>query len=386
MFALFRPLTDPATYIRGVHLCVPLTLVAIWAFIDPERPYMVALLLVPVGLVPVTRLAEGVQAQLLLTPSERGRPDATITAAPATTWSDRWRTVLWLEIRLACAAVLLAVGVPMVWVCADLIRAAVGAGPTRDTVLELSSHWWWAVLVPVPVVVVLATVVALGAVVTAAARRLLGPAPAERVRMLEARTEQLLEHNRIAREVHDSVGHALTAMVLQAGAAAATDDAQSTARALRAVEDTGRAALDDLDRTLRVLRTAGQAPPDRPTLAAAPALFEAARSAGAPVEAAIEGPIDVVPGPISRAAYRILQESLTNVLRHCGPVPVHVMVRADASRLELSIRNPLPERPAAPRTGSGLRGIRERVELLGGHVRLGPHDGEWQVYVEIPVG
>ena len=140
MFALFRPLTDPATYIRGVHLCVPLTLVAIWAFIDPERPYMVALLLVPVGLVPVTRLAEGVQAQLLLTPSERGRPDATITAAPATTWSDRWRTVLWLEIRLACAAVLLAVGVPMVWVCADLIRTAVGAGPTRDTVLELSSH------------------------------------------------------------------------------------------------------------------------------------------------------------------------------------------------------------------------------------------------------
>src|SRR5690606_14880337 len=262
-------LADPATYTRGIHLCIPFALVAIWAFIDPEHPYVLVLLAVPVGLIPVTRLAEGIQAQLLLTPRERGKPDASITVAPAASWADRWRTVWWLEIRLVCAAVLLAVFVPMVFVCADLIRAAVGAGPTRDTLLDLPSHWGWAVLVPVPVAVVLATVVALGALVTAAARRLLGPAPGERLRMLEARTEQLLEHNRVAREVHDSVGHALTAMVLQASAAAATDDARVTARALRAVEDTGRAALDDLDRVLGALRAAGQAPSEGPTLASA---------------------------------------------------------------------------------------------------------------------
>ncbi|MGW4371634.1 sensor histidine kinase [Nocardia takedensis] len=382
--AALRPLADTTTYSRGVHLCVPLALVAIWAFIDPAHPYVIALLLVPAGLLSVTRLAEGVQAQLLLTPRERGRHDASITVSPATTWSQRWRTVLWLEVRLACAAALLAVGVPMVWICADLIRAAASASPTRDTVFELSSHWGWAVLVPVPIAVFLAAVVILGATVTAAARRLLGPAPAERLRLLEQRTEQLLEHNRLARDVHDSVGHALTAMVLQATAASAGSDAGSTRQALRAVEDTGRAALDDLDRMLGLLRD-GQSWDDRPTLTAMPELFEAARAAGATMEVVIDGAIETVPAPISREVYRILQESLTNALRHCGPVPVQVTVGVDATQLELTVANPLPDNAHPSRPGSGLTGIRERVQLLGGLTRIGTHGSDWQVHAEIPL-
>ncbi|MBH0775496.1 sensor histidine kinase [Nocardia bovistercoris] len=385
MFAIFRRLTDPVTYTRAVHLCLPFALVAIWAFISPDSPYLLALFVVPIGLLSVTRLSEGVQAQLFLTPRERGRPDATITAAPAKTWADRWRTVWWLEIRLLCAAALLGVGVSMVWITTDLIRAAVGAGTTRDTVLDLPSHWWWALLVPLPVAVVLTAIAVLGAVVTAAARRLLGPSPEERLRVLEARTEQLVEHNRLAREVHDSVGHALTAMVLQANAAATADDPRFTARALRVVEDTGRAALDDLDRVLGALRTAGQASSEGPTLTAASTLFEAARAAGVAVDVVIEGDVAGVPAPISREGYRILQESLTNVLRHRGRTSTDVEIRSDGSRLELVIRNPLSEMQIPSRSGNGLHGIRERVELLGGRAELGPHEGDWRVRVEIPI-
>lgn len=89
---------------------------------------------------------------------------------------------------------------------------------------------------------------------TAAARRLLGPSPSERLAALEERTEQLLERTRIARELHDSIGHALTVAVVQAGAARAAADPGFTDRALDAIEETGRAALEDLERVLRVLR------------------------------------------------------------------------------------------------------------------------------------
>ncbi|AYF73805.1 two-component sensor histidine kinase [Nocardia yunnanensis] len=385
MFALLRPLTRAVTYTRGLHLCLPLAVVAIWLFIDSGRLYVPALLIIPVGLLPAARLAEGIQAQLFLTPGERGRPDASITAASATTWADRWRTVWWMELRLVCSVVQLAVIVGTVWSCTDLIRAAAGAAPSRDALIHLAPHRLWALMVPVPVAVALAVLVGLGEFVTAAARRLLGPSVAERLHVLEQRTEQLLEHNRIARELHDSIGHALTAIVLQAGAARAIDDPEFTGRALDAVENSGRAAMDDLDRVLRVLRTPGPPTDERPTLAAAAHLIDSARSTGAPMEVVVEGPIDALPGPITREGYRILQESLTNALRHCGPVPIQVSVRADTKQLKLEVRNPLPEPPAASGAGSGLRGIRERAELLGGRAQFGPDGNAWLVRVEVPL-
>ncbi|MGF6886641.1 signal transduction histidine kinase [Nocardia sp. GAS34] len=385
MFALLRPLTRAVTYTRGLHLCLPLAVVAMWLFIDHSRPYVPALLIVPMGLLPASRLAEGVQAQLFLTPGERGRTDTSIAAAPATTWADRWRTVWWMELRLVCSAVLLAVIVGTVWSCTDLIRAAAGAEPSRDVLFDLSPHWWWAILVPVPIAVALAVLVVLGEFITVAARRLLGPSAAERLRVLEERTERLLEHNRIARDLHDSIGHALTTIVLQAGGARATADPEFTARALGTVEDIGRAAMDDLDRVLRILRSPGPPADERPTLAAAAHLIDSVRSAGAPTKVVLEGPIDALPGPVTREGYRILQESLTNVLRHCGPVPIQVTVRANTERLQLQVRNPLPGPSATPGSGSGLRGIRERAELLGGRAQFGPDENGWLVRVEVPL-
>ncbi|MFF2085975.1 sensor histidine kinase [Nocardia sp. NPDC058176] len=383
-----RPLARSVTYTRGLHLALPMTAVALWLFIDKQSPWVPLLLAVPIGLIPGMRLAEAIQAQLFLTPHERGATDATIAVAPAADWADRWRTVLWLEIRLVLSTALFGIGVPSILLCSDLVRAALGAGPTGDTLLHLDGpRWWFALAAPLPILVLLALLVGLGELVTACARWLLGPSASTRLHALEERTERLLENNRIARELHDSIGHSLTAMVLQAGAARTTGEPEFTGTALAAIEDTGRTALEDLERVLAVLREPSTPVIQRPTLTAASRLFDSARSAGATVDADITGPIDRVSGPISREGYRILQEALTNALRHAGRVAVQVRVHADAQWLELEVSNPVPAaESAADRAGhgSGLRGIRERAELLGGDARMGPEDGQWRTWVRLP--
>ncbi|MGO4427034.1 sensor histidine kinase, partial [Streptomyces sp. MCAF7] len=206
-------------------------------------------------------------------------------------------------------------------------------------------HSWYALLAPLPLAALLAVVVAAGRLMTAAATRLLGPSAAERLAALEERTERLLEHNRLARELHDSIGHALTVAVVQAGAARAAGSAEFTDRALAAIEETGRHALEDLERVLRLLREdTARGPADRPGLADAERLLESARAAGSTLDAKVSGRLEELRGPVSREGYRILQEALTNVLRHAGPVPVAVRVdvAADTGLLRLDVRNPLP--------------------------------------------
>jgi signal transduction histidine kinase len=190
---------------------------------------------------------------------------------------------------------------------------------------------------------------------------------------------------RIARELHDSIGHALTVAVVQAGAARTAGDPAFTERALDAIEETGRAALEDLERVLGVLREPRRPVSSRPTLGDADRLLESARASGATVDAEVTGPLETVPGPVSREGYRILQEALTNALRHAGGVPVRVRVRVADGTLLLDVRNPLPEEAPGPGRGSGLRGIRERAALLGGRAHTGPDGGDWRVRVDLPV-
>jgi len=375
------------TYTRALHLAMPLGLVAIWAFILIDRVWLVAILVIPAALVPMMRVVEGVQAQLLLTPAERGRPDASISVGPSASWNDRLRMVLWLETRIALSVLLAAVGVPLVQLCIDLARGAAGGEPNRDALLRLTAqHWWYAPLIVIPIAILLLAIVGLGEVVTALARLLLGPSPVERMRLLEERTEQLLEHNRLARELHDSIGHALTLAVLQAGAARTAGDPAFTERALSAIEGTGRAALADLERVLLILREPTQQPGQRPTLNEARRLIDSTRMAGLDVDYTLSGSVDRVPGPVSRECYRILQEALTNVLRHGGDPsgPIKVTVTIDEMNLEVAVVNPVRGR-SVPWTGSGLRGIRERAELLGGSVCIGPRDGSWIVHVRLPI-
>jgi signal transduction histidine kinase len=383
MARFLRPLLRGTTYTRLLHLWVPVLVVSVWMYIDMSTPWVPALLLIPVGLIPAVRLGEGVQAQLLLTP---GDPDSGISTAPSSTWRDRFRTVLWLEVRmlLGVPAGFLTVWMPIFSVI--FVSAALGHTEHDNPILEISQpHWSYALLAPLPLVGMYAGVVGLGELVTALARRLLGPSAAERLEALEERTEQLLERNRIARELHDSIGHALTVAVVQAGAARAAGDPAFTDRALGAIEDTGRAALEDLERVLGVLRESGRPVSSRPGLADADRLLESARVSGAKVDAELTGALDTLPGPVSREGYRILQEALTNVLRHAGAVPVSVRVEVTDSALELEVRNPLTADIPGPGRGSGLRGIRERAALLGGRARTGPDEGDWQVHVELPL-
>ncbi|MFF3914427.1 sensor histidine kinase [Streptomyces sp. NPDC001852] len=379
-----RPLLRGTTYTRLLHLWVPMLIESVWLFIDMSKPWVPALVLVPVGLLPAVRTGEGVQARLLLTPGEK---EPGISEAPSGTWRDRLRTVLWLQVRwvFGLAASLATVWLPVIAV--ELARCAWGRAPSGVPLLDrLPPDRAWALLTPLPLLVLYGVVVGFGELITFCARRLLGPSAAERLAALEERTEQLLERTRIARELHDSIGHALTVAVVQAGAARAAGDPEFTDRALEAIEETGRAALEDLERVLGVLRESERPVSARPTLADADRLLDSARASGAKVDAEVTGPVAAVPGPVSREGYRILQEALTNVLRHAGAVPVRVRVSVADGTLVLEVRNPLAAAIPGPGRGSGLRGIRERAALLGGSARTGPDEGDWQVRTELPLG
>ncbi|MEU9674746.1 histidine kinase [Streptomyces parvus] len=382
MHRILTPLTSAVTYSRWLHMFIPAAACSVWFFIS-DMYWMLALFAVPVGLVPAMRLQEGLQAQLLLTPSERGQPDASIAVAPAVSWAERWRTVLWLEIRLLIsAATLMALWLPVASI--ELVLSAAGRAP-EGLVEGMSPHWWNALLAPLPLVPLLVLVVLGGRLTTAAARWLLGPSPTDRLSVLEELTEELLERNRIARELHDSIGHALTVAVVQAGAARAANDPAFTERALAAIEETGRDALEDLERVLRVLRESGTPVSRRPTLAEAKRLLDSATSSGAKVVTRVSGDLGLVPAPVSREGYRILQESLTNVLRHAGPVPIRVSITVADGRLELEVTNPMSGAAGPPGNGSGLRGMRERAALLGGKARMESREGEWRVRVGLPL-
>ncbi|MBT3153973.1 two-component sensor histidine kinase [Streptomyces sp. CHD11] len=384
MVRILRPLLRGTTYTRLLHLWIPGLPFSVWMFIDPGTPWVPVLVLPALGLVPAVRRGEGVQAALLLTPSER---EPGFSEEFSATWRDRMRTVLWLAVRTVLATVTVFVTVWLPLLGYSLVQVATGTVPGGVPVLEDARHHWaYALLVPFPLIVLGAALVGLGALVTAVARGLLGPSPAERLAALEARTEQLLERTRIARELHDSIGHALTVAVVQAGAARAAGDPEFTDRALDAVEETGRAALEDLERVLGILREPEKPVGGRPTLVDAGRLLESARASGATVDAEVTGPLETAPRPVSREGYRILQESLTNALRHAGAVPVRVRIRVAGSTLVLEIRNRLTQDVPGPGRGNGLRGIRERAALLGGRAWTGPDGDDWRVRVELPLG
>lgn len=358
--------------------------VSMWLFIDMSTPWVPAAVLVPVGLIPAVRMGEGVQARLL-TPGEQ---DSGISVNPSATWQDRLRTVLWLEVRMGLGAVAMASCVWLPALVHELVRIALGHAPDHAVPVlnEAQPHWTYAQLVPLPLLALYGVVIGLGELITAIARRLLGPSAAERLAALEERTDQLLERNRIARELHDSIGHALTVAVVQAGAARAAGDPGFTDRALGAIEDTGRAALEDLERVLGVLREAERPVSSRPTLAEANRLLDSARGSGAKIDMSASGAPESIPGPVSREGYRILQEALTNVLRHAGSVPVRVRAEVTDCMLIVEVRNPLTAEKWEHGRGSGLRGIRGRAALLGGRAHTGPNEDDWQVHVELPLG
>jgi signal transduction histidine kinase len=205
----------------------------------------------------------------------------------------------------------------------------------------------------------------------------------DRARALEARQAAWQERARLARELHDVIGHTVNVMVIQAGAGRRTlaADRGLAERAFQTIESTGREALEELDRLLGILRTEEDEPelPPQPGLEQLHALAGRFEDAGLPVEITIEGNEVPLPRSLDQSAYRIIQEALTNALRHAGGTIAHVAVRYRNDRLELEVANDGREnrRPQNhhPGGGRGLIGIRERVALFGGDLEAGPRAG-----------
>jgi signal transduction histidine kinase len=208
---------------------------------------------------------------------------------------------------------------------------------------------------------------------------------------VRARRERAAEHSQriaekerlhLAREVHDVVAHSLAMINVQAGVGAHIADKRpdQAKEALLAIKEASRVALADLRATLKIVRSDGRSPV--PSLDRTQELVDAATAAGLNVELS-KNTADL-PAPVSFTAYRILQESLTNAVRHAqGADTVTVSLTQKANELELVVTD--NGSAATATTGNGLRGMRERAEALGGTLEAGPADRGFRVRAVLPL-
>lgn len=310
--------------------------------------------------------------------------------AEAQTWPQRWRTATWFTVLAGLGGVVSGLTLAMVpfaiWLCVVPFTGDV----LVDGPLAAQTGWAAAWMLPVGLAIVPAliyVVAGAGAVLARLAPVVLGPTPEDRLAAAERRSSRLAERNRLARELHDSVGHALSVVTVQAAAAGRvlSADPEFAHRALGAIEDSARGALEDLDYVLGLLREEDAPDALEPTLAA---LDDLVRSTGLSVRYDVVGPVDQVPRTVSREAYRVVQEGLTNALRHGdSSAGAGLRVAVVDEHLEVEMTNTVTGRPIRVRLGGGrgLRGMRERVELLRGDFDAGEVDGQWRLRARFPL-
>ncbi|MBT2471920.1 histidine kinase [Streptomyces sp. ISL-66] len=344
---------------------------------------------------------------------------------PARTWAARGRTSAWWTLHLGIGALVSGISLaapPM----AVVLMALPFVSALRE--LPLGLGWFSTSAQPYAAPLLGAGLLAgvvlcaagAGALLARLAPVLLGPTAADRLAAAEERAAQLAVRSRLARELHDAVGHALSAVTLQAGAARRVLDSDPgfVREALAAIEDTTRRTVGELDAVLGLLREddgggvaddgggvaggvgggarggAGR-PAPAPTLAAdLDGLLARSRASGTPITAHQDpgpaGDWDRIPAIVSREAYRIVQEGLSNALRHgAGPVDLRILVRGRGghSELEITMTNERGAVAEARTTGGrGLRGAAERAVLLGGRVEAGPQEGRWRLRAVLPLG
>jgi signal transduction histidine kinase len=204
-------------------------------------------------------------------------------------------------------------------------------------------------------------------------------AQAEHERETAARIAVAEERTRIARELHDIVAHAVSVMVLQVGAVRhkLPDERESDREALKGVERTGRAALGEMRRLLGAMRqgTEDVELGPQPGLAGMDSLLDAFRRAGLPVELLVHGEPVQLPPPLDLSAYRIVQEGLTNTLKHARARHADVFINYSPDALGIEVRDDGEGSATGDGLGHGLAGIRERVKIYGGEMTAGPASG-----------
>ncbi|SDT06446.1 Histidine kinase [Brevibacterium sandarakinum] len=219
----------------------------------------------------------------------------------------------------------------------------------------------------------------------------------ERAAVLEGQldTERHLaafeERHRVAREMHDILGHSLNAIAAQAEGARyiLTSDTERVDRALQDIAHLSRTAVDDVRDVIDVLRTESEdaSPRPDPTLRDLSELITTLQSPGTTIKLQVDGDVDTVPSRVSLAAYRIAQESLTNAITHGRLSPITVRLGIDADSVDMTVVNPAAS-PAADgeRRGHGLIGMAERAQAYGGAFTAGRDaaTGVWRVHVRLP--
>ncbi len=266
-----------------------------------------------------------------------------------------------------------------------LAVVAIMLTPGSGSVVDLAGTWALFVVVPFAAGRAVSSRSALTRELRADADRL------EREQEEQARRAAAEERTRIARELHDVVAHSVSVMVIQTAAArrVARDDPDAAREALRLVEGCGRDALVEMRRMVGVLRRGDvQLAGPAPGLSHLPELVERARAAGLPVELRIEGERGAMSPGLDLVAYRVVQEALTNALKHAGPARARVHVTFTPELLELDVsdtgRGPVAE--GSSDGGHGLVGMRERLALYGGELHVGRRrGGGFHVRARVPL-
>lgn len=334
------------------------------------------ILITTTSLIPATRTAQHHLAHTLLTP---------LTTAPTT---SRWRTTAWLHLHLllglaACLATMTALTEAALLAIAPLApHTTIAQGPLTLYGPHAPTH----PLLGPPLALawtltLLYTLALTGHLLAKAAPHLLGPTPGDRLAAAHAHAHRLAERNRLARELHDTLGHALSVVTLQAATAARLIDTDPTfaRQALTHIADTARTATADLDHALGLLRHDTPTPrTPAPDLGDLTHLMRATQHTGTDLTCHVQGPTDHIPTLLSREAYRITQEALTNALRHAPHQPLTLTLRTTPTTATLTLTNPLTRTPRPRRTGGrGLQGMHERADLIGADLTHGPQGDHW---------
>lgn len=268
----------------------------------------------------------------------------------------------------------------------------------------------WSLLLAVPALLVLAVVVPgfTGSTVVVAAMILAGWALGVLVRALLQRRDALAgelaarreaeavlveravrdERTRIARDLHDVIAHCVSLMVLQAGAARLRIgiDPAGSAESIEQVERTGHEALQDLQRVLGLLRADEGADPTA-SVSALDDLVAQVQRAGLEVRLRVEGDPAALPPALDRSLYRVVQESLTNALKHGGAPEVDLRLVVGGAHVEVEVVNAVRPQARKPLPGgNGQTGMRERITAFGGAFTAGPDAGHYRVHAVVPVG